>query len=277
MCDDRWQSLPAQERVETSLASLVAEPSLSGATFDKLRDELAVATRLKEKLGRAVPSLAAGECVVGMTEGVAEHDHERLAAALAAAVKLGVATRLAAPMERARAEVDRLEGGKVLEQALRTELGTHGSEYKGQGTWDHAQIATAGLQNFSWMASGRSLPHRTSPFLGAYAAHAWILRAAAAVCFLRLPRRQEFLPCLLRLPARLSPLSAALRACALSKPPTPYGLSTLSTPSTPSRLSTSSTPPKLLPPPRYAIQAAYGFCAVYAAYAICAVWAVYGI
>ena len=139
-------NLREEARVEPSLAELVAAPELTGATYDQLRAELAVALRLREALGRAVPSLGAAECVVGMTDGVNEHDHERLSAALAAAEKLGLASRLAKPIERARAEIARLEGGKVLEQALRAELGSHGSVYNGKGAWDHAGMSTAGLQ-----------------------------------------------------------------------------------------------------------------------------------
>ena len=138
--------LREEQRVEPALAALVASDSLSGATYDAMHRELKVAAVLREKLGRDVPSFAAAECVVGMTDGVNEHDRERLQTALAMAEKLGLASRLTTAIDKANTEIHRLEGGLALEQTLRAELGEHRSLYMGNHTWDHAPIATDGLQ-----------------------------------------------------------------------------------------------------------------------------------
>ena len=75
-----------------------------GAVYEKLLAEFTIATKLSapDRLGRTVTSLAPAECVIGLTEGVKEHDHERLSDALANADKMGLASRLAAPMKAAR-------------------------------------------------------------------------------------------------------------------------------------------------------------------------------
>ena len=141
--------LREEERLEPSLTALCSADDLAvpgSESYEKLKAELLVGKRLKEALGREVPHLAAAECVVGLTEGVLEHDHERLGAAMATATKLGYAEKLSVAMERAQAEAARLEAGKVVEAKLRAELTSHTSVYGGKGGWDHSGIQTSGLQ-----------------------------------------------------------------------------------------------------------------------------------
>ena len=141
--------LREEERLEPSLAALCEADDLStpgSESFEKLKAELIVGKRLKESLGREVPHLQAAECVVGLTDGVLEHDHERLGAAMASAVKLGYASKLQIAMEKAKAEASRLEDGKVIEAKLRGELASHTSTYNGKGGWDHSNIQTSSLQ-----------------------------------------------------------------------------------------------------------------------------------
>ena len=118
------------------------------AVYDKLLAEFQVATTLsgEARLGRTVPSLAPAECVIGLMEGVKEHDHERLRDALKNADKLGLASRLAAPMNAAQEEIGHLELGMVIEEKLIAELATSRSKYQGGCKWDHKPISTSRLE-----------------------------------------------------------------------------------------------------------------------------------
>ena len=97
------------------------------AVYDKLLAEFQVATTLsgESRLGRTVPSLAP---------------------ALKNADKLGLASRLAAPMKAAQEEIGHLELGMVIEEKLIAELDTSRSKYQGGGKWDHKPISTSGLE-----------------------------------------------------------------------------------------------------------------------------------
>ena len=79
------------------------------AVYDQILEELKIAKKLREKLGRAVESLAPAECVCGLREGVLEHDRERMEAAIEAATKLHLADKLAKPLEAARVEIEKLK------------------------------------------------------------------------------------------------------------------------------------------------------------------------
>lgn len=87
-----------------------------------------------------------GEAIVGLTEGIEDHDHERLVASLAASEALGLAPRLVSQSQLAREEVKRLEEGMVFERAIQAELAVGHSRYGGSSSWDHSSISTAKLQ-----------------------------------------------------------------------------------------------------------------------------------
>ena len=139
------KDLQEELRVEASLAQKIAETDLQ-AVYSALKAEHQIGTELAGRLGRPVPSLAPAECVIGLSEGVHEHDHERLAAAMSAANKMGLAARLGPSIEQARVEIAALEGGMTLENALTSELKQGRSKYGGSGKWDHAPISTTRLQ-----------------------------------------------------------------------------------------------------------------------------------
>ena len=84
------EDLREELRVEASLAEKTGASDLN-AVYGAILQELEIAKGLSERLGRTVPSFGAAECVCGLTVGVSEHDHERLASALASADKLGLA------------------------------------------------------------------------------------------------------------------------------------------------------------------------------------------
>ena len=137
--------LVEEVRVEASLAEKIGATDLA-AVFPSLRAEYGIALELRERLGRPVASLASAECVVGLSEGVAEHDHERLSAAMASAKALGLDSRLSESLAKAREEIERLETGMVYERTLSSELAKGRSKYLGSGKWDHTQIATDALK-----------------------------------------------------------------------------------------------------------------------------------
>ena len=96
---------------------------------------------LLERLGRAVPWMQYAEAIVGLTEGVEDHDHERLTACLEASEALGLADRLTKERQAASEEVKVLEAGFVHEDAIKEQLETGRSIKSGTVTddgWDHS-------------------------------------------------------------------------------------------------------------------------------------------
>ena len=168
--------LREEMRVEASLAEKTASEDLE-KVYPALQKELAIAKQLEERLGRPVASMEAAECVCGLSEGVTEHDHERLQASLVVADKLGLTTRLVTSMQRAKAELSRLESGMVYERTLRDELLKGRSKYIGSSSWEHAAIATDSLKKAMDAAVGFPLESKQGLRLIAHASISLEIRA----------------------------------------------------------------------------------------------------
>ena len=135
--------LREEERVEAALAALVERGRPLRRCTSSCAPELEIAKGLRDRLGRAVPSLGAGECVCGLTVGVNEHDHERLSAALRAAEALGSPAGSRARWRRRARRCSASKTGIVLEQAIRAAARAGGRPpSKGLAAWDHKGIAT---------------------------------------------------------------------------------------------------------------------------------------
>ena len=139
--------LRREPELEREIAALCAADDLA-AQYEKLLPLLDEALELAEpeRLGRAVPSMEKADTIVGLTQGIEDHDHERLEACLAASERLGLAARLVQQSKLAREEIKRLEEGRVFETAISNELAKGRSTNSGGGVWNHAAVAVPPLQ-----------------------------------------------------------------------------------------------------------------------------------
>ena len=132
--------------VDKALGVAIAPEQDLKAMYDEIEENYEQAEGLRRRLGRAVSWYDHAEAIVGLTQGVEEHDHERLTACLASSDRLGLASRLVDQCAEAREEVKRLEAGFVFEKAITAALGEGRSYDSGGGVWSHAGISTDALQ-----------------------------------------------------------------------------------------------------------------------------------